>query len=331
MAVPDEGLSVAETSNIEWCDATFNPWIGCTKVSPGCDHCYAEKATPSRTLQVAWGVGQPRRRTGAANWKQPVTWNASALSFELEHGHRRRVFCASLADVFDNEVPTEWRDDLFDLIRATPNLDWLILTKRIGNAKAMLPPAWVNGVAPKNVRIGATVVNQEEVDRDLSKLLALRMPNFLSIEPLLGPISLEALKSMPRKPRQFEPIPTKPLLNWVIVGGESGNGARPMHPQWARDLRDQCAQMDIPYLFKQWGEYSTHEVDGVGNVTPGMSMSLKGLMEWRKDLKGFRLPPADAMAGDVFKRFAVLALPVGKKTAGRALDGRLHDGYPAAA
>lgn len=129
---------MAETTGISWCDSTFNPFIGCTKVSPGCDHCYAEALMDKRWHKVQWGAGQPRQRTSAANWKQPLKWEREAAAFMAEHGRRRRVFCASLADVFDNEVPSEWRADLFALIRATPNLDWLVLTKRVGNVVPML-------------------------------------------------------------------------------------------------------------------------------------------------------------------------------------------------
>lgn len=157
---------MSEKSKIEWCDSTFNPWIGCTKVSPGCDHCYAERHMAQRLGRVQWGAGKPRHRTSAAYWRQPVRWNARADVFR-ECGAcgwrgdlavrddpvafacpscdvtdwrpaRRRVFCASLADVFDNEVPAEWRRDLLNLIADTPNLDWLVLTKRIGNAQRML-------------------------------------------------------------------------------------------------------------------------------------------------------------------------------------------------
>ena len=167
---------MAENSKIEWCHHTFNPWTGCTKIGPGCDHCYAE-GWAKRSGIVQWGPGAERRRTSEANWRQPVKWNAEAERL----GVRYRVFCASLADVFDNAVPVEWRRDLFDLIAKTPNLDWLLVTKRIGNAKTMMadalhlnPTALSNGqIWPlPNVWLGITVVNQAEADRDIPKLLA---------------------------------------------------------------------------------------------------------------------------------------------------------------
>jgi len=187
---------MAENTKIEWADHTFNPWIGCTKVSPACDNCYAEAMMGHRYGRVNWGPGEDRARTGSANWSQPLAWNRKAAAT----GTRPFVFCASLADVFDNEVPIAWRIELFDLIRSTPDLDWLLLTKRIGNAEKMLDEAggWagvfsgggLRSTLP-NVWLGATVANQEEAARDIPKLLATPAAvRFLSIEPMLGRIDL---------------------------------------------------------------------------------------------------------------------------------------------
>ena len=168
---------MADHTKIEWADSTFNPWIGCTRIGPGCDHCYAETLMDKRWHKVRWGTGQPRRRTSPGNWLQPLVWENDHADFRALNGRKRRVFCASLADVFDNEVPAEWREDLFALIRATPHLDWLLLTKRIGNAQAMIRAALSNldigydipfTCWPyPNVWLGATVVNQTEADRDV--------------------------------------------------------------------------------------------------------------------------------------------------------------------
>ena len=145
-------------TKIEWCDYSFNPWVGCTKVSPGCDHCYAE-GWAKRTGQSSLWNGD-RRRTSETNWRQPLKWNKAAAS----DGRRRRVFCASVADVFDNQVPEQWREDLFKLIAATPDLDWLLLTKRPQNIQRFLP--WGPSAAPwRNVWLGTTVENQEEMAR----------------------------------------------------------------------------------------------------------------------------------------------------------------------
>jgi len=222
---------MGEVTGIGWTDHTFNPWIGCTKVSPACDNCYAADMA-ARYGWAQWG-DFPRQRTAASTWKQPLTWNRKAPD-----GETRFVFCASLADVFDNQIDPQWRADLFDLIRATPRLTWLLLTKRIGNAVAMSEAA---GGLPRNAALGATMVTQEEYDRDRMKLSAARgllAPafTFASMEPLLGPVILD-----------------KHAPDWIIVGGESGANARHMPEAWVRSLRVQSAALDRVFFFKQWG------------------------------------------------------------------------------
>jgi protein gp37 len=198
----------------------------------------------TRYGQVQWGAGQPRRRTSPSNWTKPRQWQRKAA----QSGERTFVFCASLADVFDNEVDPAWRHDLFETIKATPDLVWLLLTKRIGNVHRMRPDL------PINVAIGATMANQEEYDRDRMKLAAVKrdlMPMFTfgSFEPLLGPIILD--KNAP---------------DWIIVGGESGQNARAMSLQWARDIRDQSRDLGRVFNFKQVGGRASdkggHELDG---------------------------------------------------------------------
>jgi protein gp37 len=181
---------MSENSKIEWTDHTFNPFIGCTKVSPGCDHCYAEHLMDTRMHKVVWGPHGQRVRTSPANWRTPIAWNARHGEFFAKHGRRQRVFCASLADVFDNAVPDAWRIDLFKLIADTRNLDWLILTKRIGNVRSYIQRDGLafDLISDGRVWLGATVVNQEEADRDIPKLLDTpARVKFLSMEPLLGP------------------------------------------------------------------------------------------------------------------------------------------------
>lgn len=273
---------MAETTGIAWCDSTFNPWIGCTRVSPACDHCYAARSTPARTLGVVWGAGQPRRLTAGSNWKLPRAWQRQVQAFQSLHGRRRRVFCASLADWLDNEVAILWLVELLELIRSTPDLDWLLLSKRIGNWAPRISEAigfldeqapaayplplrawlahWLDGdEAPHNVWLGATVIDQAEVDRDAHKLL--RVPasvRFLSIEPMLGPIDIRrhllSTYDKAAHDRQMRVgLPTDDKVHWVIVGGESGPHARAPHPEWVRDLRDQCDEWGTPFFFKQWG------------------------------------------------------------------------------
>jgi protein gp37 len=224
-------------TKIEWTDHTFNPWIGCQKVSPGCDHCYAEAMMDHRYHRVQWGPHSERQRTTPDYWRQPLRWNAAADRFERECGHRQRVFCASLADVFDNSVSSEWRHDLWDRIKQTPRLDWMILSKRPQNIVRMLPTCWGDGWC--HVWLGVTCENQEEYDRRWP-LLA-RIPTivrFISYEPALTPLQLDAWQGV--------------LPDWVICGGESGStGARMMDPAWARLMRDQCADAGISFFMKQ--------------------------------------------------------------------------------
>lgn len=312
---------VAENTGIEWCDSTFNPWIGCTKVSPdGCAGCYAEVSTPVRIKRAAgvetWGPHGQRQRTSAYNWKQPLAWERQHEDFFSQHGRRRRVFCASLADVFDNQVPVEWRADLFRLIEATPHLDWLLLTKRIGNAKSMMFMAR-GGHLPllPNLWLGATVVSQTEAYRDVPKLLAVpACVRFLSVEPMLGPISFEGMFATDNA---IDGTNALEALDWVICGGESGHQARPMHPDWARSLRDQCAAAGVPFLFKQWGEWVPRGPESWGypvvDNVPRFRMTDQG--ENGQDLaaEGHR---------------HVWMNRAGKKAAGRLLDGVKHNAFP---
>lgn len=240
---------MAENSKIEWTDHTFNPWVGCTKVSPACDHCYAE-GWAKRSGMVKWGG--PRKRTSEANWKKPAKWNREAKAA----GVRRRVFCASLADVFDNQVPNEWREELWCLIRTTPHLDWLLLTKRPQNIAKMLPVDWNSGAGQGyfNVWLGTTAENQAEADKRIPHLQ--RIPaavRFLSCEPLLAPLDLDRggfsflrrLVDPSNRSNVYEPV------NWVICGGESGHGARDMDADWARELRDDCKSAGVAFFMKQ--------------------------------------------------------------------------------
>lgn len=333
---------MAKNSKIEWTDHTFNPWVGCQKVSPACDNCYAEEWAKrfGRDFNVP-------TRTSAANWKQPIKWNRSA---EIEHNGwawfkegntettdesliaagftkpvRPRVFCASLGDVFDNRVPDQWREDLFELIRITPHLDWLLLTKRPQNIVRMVQSHGSiagNGTRylPDNVRLGATCENQKQADMNITALLRTRYEIgarslFLSIEPMLGVIDVRCYlppMSGPGWVSGCRPVGydgKTPLLHWVICGGESGHNARPMHPDWARSLRDQCAEAGVPFMFKQWGEW----VGGsyIGNLQDQLVTGSRGEKCKTHDF------------GD-----GVFAARVGKKAAGRLLDGVLHDGYP---
>lgn len=277
---------MGEHTTIEWAHHTFNPWIGCERVSAECRNCYAETwdARGLNGPETHWGKDAPRRRTSDANWRLPLRWDRKAAV----DGVRRRVFCASLADVFEDRDDLDpWRTDLWDLIETTPNLDWLLLTKRPENVEMLAgdfaqciscglnpvdPFNWwciCGGTVrpPLNVRLGTSVGHQSSIDRVAALIDAADgAPTFLSCEPLLGPLDFG----------------TGGLdgIDWVIAGGESGPNARPMHPDWVRSIRDVCLDSGVPFLFKQWGEF---------------------------DASGDR---------------------VGKKAAGRILDGRTWDQVP---
>jgi len=368
---------MSANTKIEWADHTFNPWIGCTKVGPGCDNCYAKADFDDRKHRVTWGAGQARSRT--KTWGDPVRWNKQHLSFGIKHGRKQRVFCASLADVFDNEIDPQWLGDLFELIQRTPNLDWLLLTKRPGNWKTRMqavldsfslrmPPtpkprsvtdeeadamnwvdAWMrNDVIPTNVWLGATIVNQTEADRDIPKLLSIpAAKRFLSMEPLLGPVDLglqcenwsDDIVMDPEtgayeccKACDYTGVGND--IDWVIVGGESGPNARPMHPDWVRSLRDQCQAAGVPFLFKQWGNYVPHIwFDGPDSETDDCFDDFLDLERVRHHFLA-----ADGRTWDTFGGQLMyppmplgnwcLMADVGKKAAGRLLDGREWNGVP---
>jgi protein gp37 len=239
-----------ENSKIEWTHHTFNPWIGCTKVSPGCLNCYAETLMDTRYGRVKWGKGQPRSRTSADNWRKPTQWNKAAEGA----AERPRVFCASLADWLDDEVPAGWLFDLITLIHKTPCLDWLLLTKRPQNfetrlrsaaAQCTIDPlditdriyAWIEGSRIwNNVWVGTSAEDQSRWDERMPLLMNIpARVRFVSAEPLVGRIHMGELRP-----------------DWLIVGGESGPNARPMEREWAETL---CAQCDdrTAFHFKQWG------------------------------------------------------------------------------
>jgi protein gp37 len=230
-----------KNSTIEWTHHTFNPWIGCTKVNALCANCYAELLMDTRYGRVIWGPRGTRVRTTAQYWRQAIRWNKDA-----DHlGERRRVFCASLADVFEDWTElSPWRRDLFALIDRTTGLDWLLLSKRPENIDKMWMGPRDDGYPPSlrrdHVWLGTSVGTQETADLAVPRLLESRhrVPVlFLSVEPLLGPI--------PRLPLDG--------IDWVIVGGESGPRARPMEEEWVLEVKQQCDDAGVPFFFKQWG------------------------------------------------------------------------------
>jgi protein gp37 len=336
-------------SKIEWCDHTFNPWRGCTKKSEGCKHCYAEvmsKRNPS--VLGIWGRHGARVIAAESYWRLPLMWNKAAKAA----GERRRVFCASLADIFEGEdtmPPASWplvqqaRGRLWALIEATPHLDWLLLTKRPENALS-LATAWTGGAWPDNVWALTSVENQKAAEERIPHLR--RIParvRGLSLEPLLGPVDLSRLlvatpcwhcgnvDGEARRCYCGVTIPSE--IHWVIAGGESGPQARPMHPDWARGIRDQAQAAGVPYFFKQWGEWlpidhlsdEEHEalycpIDEESPIDRRRCRVQTRAVQWHDGKDGYySIAPG---------RIGYMVFRVGKHAAGRLLDGREWDEVP---
>lgn len=376
---------MTENSKIEWCDHTFNPWRGCAKVSPACKNCYAMQQVNR------YGGDFLGKRVVAAEstWKQPLKWNRESEKQQIEasnHNHRfcldakveliepqrPRVFCASLADIFEDysgqmshssAIPMwqmhqpnghehQWgaghvlddpnsgspltmddvRRRLFQLIDATPNLDWLLLTKRPENIQKMWPEKLVNNALSPfkdkryNVYLGTTVENQEQANKRIPELLQCRDLSpvlFLSCEPLLGPVDLRPALWLEDQYFKFRELMQRGI-DWVIAGGESGREARPMHPDWARSLRDQCGAACVPFFFKQWGEWqdgSCQDSSKNGCMLTNGNLVFPDSLDGRQSL--------DWTLKGAWNRFnPTMIAKVGKKKSGRLLDGSLHNAFP---
>ena len=230
-----------QNSTIEWTDHTFNGWWGCVNVSPACDHCYAEARDKRKMFspETHWGKDAARRINSDDYWNEPYTWNRRAARL----GINQRVFCGSMCDVMERRADLDApRKRLFKIIEETSNLTWMLLTKRPQEYRKMLPHAWLKDPRP-NVWLMTTVEQQDYLWRVEEVLNAPAVVHGISVEPMLGPITL---------PEQFLALAGRA---WVISGGESGPGARPSEAGWFRTLRDQCVSAGVSFFFKQWGEH----------------------------------------------------------------------------
>lgn len=313
---------------------TFNPWIGCEKITPACDGCYACQLMDNWLHRVKWGGD--RQRTSAANWRKPLIWNRKAKAA----GDRPFVFCASLADVFDNQVDPRWRADLFALIRECDSLEWLLLTKRPQNIIKMATAA---GGLPPNAALGATTEDQIRANINVPHLLKAKAALnplfvFVSCEPLLGPIDFERIETKEEdaeleinslsgeflvtnsdSPSAY--ADTLPRLDWIITGGETDQGehmARVSHPAWFRDLRDQAKQYGVQFHHKQNGEFVPVEI-GLAEFTSQKKEHL-GERIARSDGTFSLIPDGDKI---------VVMRKLGKHETGRRIDGVEHNAYPA--
>lgn len=318
---------MAEYSQISWTDSTVNFWWGCSRVSLGCDDCYADTWAQRWGFSL-WGPGVPRKRiTGAVALIRKLQRTAAA--WFAKYRRARRVFIQSMSDLFDNEIEIAWLREAWAEIKAADLLEIQIVTKRISLVKKRLAAigetAW-----PKHVGLLISVVNQAEAERDIPRLIelkkALGIPWVgLSLEPLLGPITL--------RPEWLA------QLDWVIVGGESGAKARPMHPDWLVSLYQQCEAAGVPFLFKQWGEWETgfQRSDGtpVFRQFDTHEQWVAKAASWVNggtclDRNGKQLQRGADMAEarDAGNFPVTIMHKVGKKKAGRLLDGREHNGFP---
>ena len=283
---------MGKDSKISWTHSTFNPWWGCARVSPGCERCYAE-AFAKRTGKAKWGVKEERRFFGDKHWNEPLIWNRNVSA-----GERHRVFCASMADVFEDRRDLDsQRNRLWELIERTPNLDWLLLTKRPENFRTLFP--WTN-TTQKNIWLGCTVEDQQRAEERIPHLLAVSAAvRFLSCEPLLEPVDLTKLKD-DELGANWNALEMG--ISWVICGGESGASARPFNLDWARSLLAQCRSAHVPFFMKQMGSHpvSSTEEDlfyrGSDNLLSLSKARLRfkgkadDIAEWPKDLQVQEFP-----------------------------------------
>jgi protein gp37 len=313
-------------SSIEWTDHTFNPWWGCVKVSPACDSCYAETMAKRVGFQV-WGKDTARRMVKDSYWDMPLSWNRWAE----KHNERLRVFCGSMCDVMEDapDLQQVRERKLYPLIEATPFLDWLLLTKRPQNFRRFFPDKWIKDPLPNIV--GMTTVESSQYLWRAEVLL--RTPfarRGLSMEPLLGHVDIGpfiGIKTRKLSSEWHGPTLTRGI-DWVIVGGESGHGARPMHPDWVRAIRDECAKCGVPFFFKQWGKWLPADQIGADGdkPTPATTGSEWGVLDsdgrFRHATRWITGPGVYSDDGEIY------VYRVGKGNAGRLLDGREHLDYP---
>lgn len=321
---------MGQETGIQWTDSTFNPVRGCTKVSDGCKFCYAETLSHRNPKVLGmWGPQGTRVMASESMWCEPVKWNKEAK----EAGKRHKVFCASLADVFEDDttcqnpdaykVVTDARARLWKLIEATPNLDWQLLTKRPQNILRFVPEEWQGGFPP-NVWCGTSVEDSRVLWRVDELLKVPAVVRFLSCEPLIGELDISDYL-YPRfaadDPRHF---PRRNGIEWVIAGGESGHDARPMHPAWVESIRDQCQEAGVPFFFKQFGNwcpaqhrspaYLERHHESVVVSSDGSTSTAEGGSELLQFCRAHK--------------DSIPVYNVGKKESGRTLTGKTYSEFP---
>lgn len=311
---------MADHSLIEWTDATWNPITGCSVVSPGCTNCYAMRLAGTRLKHHPSRAGLTIDAKSGPVWNGKVRLNREWTAQPLSWKRRRMIFVCAHGDLFHEDVPDEWLDSVFAVMDRARHHTFQVLTKRAERMRDYMRhryelPDYIMDFyrdedgsgpergwqPPKNVWLGVSVEDQQRADERVPYLLETPAAvRFVSAEPLLGPIELrdihDGVDCLSRR--------TGARLDWVIVGGESGDGARPMHPDWARSLRDQCLSADVPFFFKQWGSWLP--VPNARRLSYSMEHGRVVCREWQEEV----------------------SFLVGKKAAGRLLDGIEHNGLP---
>ena len=367
---------MADHTKIEWTDATWNPITGCSVHSPGCTNCYAMKLAGTRMKHHWSRKGLTVDTKAGPVWTGEVRFNEEWLTQPLRWKRPRMIFVCAHADLFHEKVPDEWIDRIFAVMALCPQHTFQVLTKRADRMRVYIQGlrdgtrrlylnehefvrAPYEGGVPKNIWLGVSVEDQKRANERIPDLLATPAAvRWLSCEPLLGPLNLISISTMQfRGAELLNTLTGQPYglfgdecrysvagLNWIVAGGESGPGARPMHPDWARSLRDQCAAAGVPFLFKQWGEWlpigRLYDDDGDTDETIAAENMLLSARGREFDDGDWWTDPSDVQVVDsgmynwanenaqsppnviVIKR-------AGKQAAGRLLDGIEHNGFPA--
>ena len=338
---------MADNTKIEWCDATWNPVTGCSVISPGCTNCYAMKLAGTRMKHHPSRAGLTNDSNAGPVWNGVVRLNEGWLDQPLKWSKPRRIFVCAHGDLFHEKVPDEWIDRIFAVMALAPQHTFMVLTKRAARMREYLAhrarPDYISVAATHqwdsdgdmppeewpllpNVWLGVSVEDQARADERIPHLLATpAAKRFISAEPLLGPIDLDAFLAGdlaeifdPATRLSLKMLPPR-RLNWAIAGGESGPNARPMHPDWARSLRDQCQMAGVAYFFKQWGEWEPR-TEWSGHLGSGRFETMRSVM-----LDGSKCPDDVAPQDIGAHRMA----RVGKKGAGRLLDALEWSEFPA--
>jgi protein gp37 len=337
---------MADNTKIEWADATLNYVNGCSVVSPGCTNCYAMKQ--AHRFPVRQGLS--RRSNGGMVWTGEVRAHEPALLQALKWRRGRKIFWNAHGDLFHENVPDEVIDRQFAVMALTPQHTHLLLTKRpermreyisANRWQAILDEQYefqASGLCNRqpvgdgwplpNVWLGTSVEDQVRADERIPSLLATPAAvRFLSCEPLLGPVNLDCPDvDWMQWPEGHGIVGNRLKYDWVIVGGESGPKARPMHPDWVRSLRRQCAAAGVPFFFKQWGEWMPFEIGEDGALNP--PMPLTNMTKWRRWTDGVARPAVDGETVASFMKPGTFAAMIGKKAAGNLLDGIVHQAFP---